>query len=59
MSGFEQEIKEIFDRYEVHLVISNDQLKLEDKDGNQVELPRAVLKKSYAESVELTFKLDK
>lgn len=59
MSGFEQEIKEIFDRYKVHLVISNDQLKLEDKDGNQVELPRAVLKKSYAESVELTFKLDK
>ena len=57
MSNFEEEIKELFDRYGVHMVIDEDRvLKLRDKDGNVVPLPKTLFDlTSYTDEITLTF----
>lgn len=60
MSGFEQELTEIFDRYGAHLVNIDYDLYLEDKDGNLVRLPvTSVLIKKSVDSINLSVDLSK
>lgn len=60
MSPFEEELREIFDRYGAHLINIDAELYLEDKHGNLVSLPvTSILVKKSVDSINLSADLSK